>query len=242
MAKPTGIPFQYEIEDRLKKIGWKTISEQSYLDDVEKKPRPIDIVATQEVPRFKARGTQLALVIETKHISDQSGVYMRDNPMDTTSYMRDGYWSRDFETAFNGFHHLTAPQVARHIPGSELYGAVCQSVKALLYLRTKPLLNQAGLFYPVVVYKGGKIADQNGTVHKNLLYYQTYEWVNPETSEISSRALYVDIIHESALEDYIENVYKKEFATLMNVIFFHQRMAENNRERFRRDQERNSGM
>lgn len=242
MAKPSGIPFQYEIEDRVIKNEWKTVSEQSYLDDVEKKPRPVDIVATREVRSYKSRGTQLALVIEAKHLPENMHVYVRENPYDTKSYRIDGFWSSDLEHERKNFHDLAASHVARHISGTDLYGAVSQSVKALLYLRTKPLLNQAGIFYPVVVYKGGKIIDQDGNEHKNLLYYQSYEWINPETADINSYSLYVDIIHESSLEDYLDNVYKKEFDALMKVINFRARMGENKIERIRQNRWKNSAL
>ena len=46
----------------------------------------------------------------------------------------------------------------------------------------------------------------------------------------------MNIIHESDLEDYLENVFKKEMDDLMGYVFFQNRMRENeDRESARRN-------
>jgi len=243
MTYVSGIPFQYEIEERVRKGGWETVPEQSYMDDVEVKPRPIDFVATIQARSHNPRGNQLALVVETKFLTHDVTVYVRENPKNKKAYFLDGFWSQDLDYTLNNFHFFNASSVALNIDdGKEnrdsLFGAVNQASKALLYLRTKEILNKKGLFYPVVIYKGGKIRDQNANELRNALYYQTYEWKNPETGKIDSRALYVDIIHESNLEQCLESFYKNELSKLMELIYFQKRIAESRKP----DQRNNSAL
>ena len=235
MAYVSGIPFQYEIEERVRKNGWETVPEQSYMDNVEEKPRPIDFVATVQARSHNPRGNQLALVVETKFLTHDVTVYVRENPKDKKAYFLDGFWSQDLDYTLNNFHFFNTSSVARNIDdGKEkkdtLFGAVSQASKALLYLRTKELLYKKGLFYPVVVYKGGTVRDQNGIELQNTLYYQTYEWKNPETGKIDSRALYVDIIHESNLVQCLDDFYKNEMKQLMELIYFQERIAESRKQ------------
>ncbi len=241
MKKKSGIPFQFEVEERIKSLGFETFPDRSYIDDVELKPRDIDIVAIKKVESYKTRDTQLALVVEVKYLSDDAIAYMRDNPRDETTYFIDGFASRDLDYAKKEFHSYTTPQVAINISDKDISGAMLQAIKALFYLRTKPLLYQAGMFYPMVVFKGKKLKNQNGEELKSVLHHRTYEWRNPETGKIDSRSIYVDVIHESLVEDYVTNIYATQFETLRKVIYFQQRMQENQIERSRQDR-RNSAM
>ena len=104
-----------------------------------------------------------------------------------------------------------------------------QASKALMFLRqSQQMLYTKGLFYPIVVYKGsGKLTDQDGNEVKNVLYYHEYPWRDQKTHDVSIRPLYVNIIHESGLEDYLDNVFKKEMDSLMGYVFFQNRMRDN---------------
>ena len=109
MNKPSGHNFQYEIENRVKKCGWKTFPEESYIDNVELKPRSNDFIALQERVKTNPRGNQLALVVECKYLPSNVGVYTRQNPKDEEAYFIDGYNKIDLfqdKSKFHFFHFL----------------------------------------------------------------------------------------------------------------------------------------
>ena len=111
MNKPSGHNFQYEIENRVKKCGWKTFPEESYIDNVELKPRSNDFIALQERVKTNPRGNQLALVVECKYLPSNVGVYTRQNPKDEEAYFIDGYNKIDLfqdKSKFHFFHFLNA--------------------------------------------------------------------------------------------------------------------------------------
>ena len=232
--KPSGHAFHYEVEDRIKNKGWEIKSELSYLDDVEHKPRKVDIVALQERESFNPRGNKLALIVECKYLEHDVTLWMRDNARDHGTYFIDGYNTNELFHNDSRFHFFTTDKVAvnmeeRKVGKNSLYEAVMQASKAMMYLRQGgQLLHTKGLFYPMVIYKGvGKITDQDNNVLKNTLYHHYYEWRDTKTQVTSRRSVYVDIIHETCLEEYLNNVYKEEMDTLMNHVFFKQRMQEN---------------
>lgn len=242
MAYISGIGFQHGIEDRIKKDGWQTHAPVSYIDDEERKPRPIDVVATRQDTSFNPRGNQLAIVVECKTLTNTVKVYERDNPRDKKAYFHDGHGSRDFDFFLERVHFFPPNKVVTEIDrGNDLFGAVMQSTKALLYLRTKELLNKKGLFFPLVVYQGGSLVNQDGILLDNITVFLRREWINPETGKIDSRTLYVDVVQEKALEERLK-VYKDEMGQLMQLIFFEHRMEENRIEQNRRDRWRNSAL
>jgi hypothetical protein len=76
----SGHKFQYEIEDRVRSSGWDISSNQSYIDNVELKPRDIDFVALQKRESHNPRGNQIALVVECKYLDYDVECYSRSNP------------------------------------------------------------------------------------------------------------------------------------------------------------------
>ena len=160
---------------------------------------------------------------------------MRPNLCNRSAYFVDGYNTQELFREDKKFHYFNTREVATNITQNikaDLYGAIIQSYKALFYLRGySRILNAKGMFFPVVVYNGpGKIFDQNGNEHKNLLYFRTYEWKEPHTQEkVVSRNIYVDVIHESNLENYLGGVFKKEMDFLMANVIFDRGIAENKR-------------
>ena len=234
MEKISGHAFQYETEDRFRNNGWEVSSEQSYLDDVELKPRKIDFVAWQKRESYNPRGNQLALVAECKYIHHDVKFWVRQNPKDKKVYFVDGYNTERLFLNGGDFHFFTTAKVAMNMEEDTkkkdtLYEAIMQTTKALLYLRQSPqMLYTKGLFYPIVVYKSNrKMSDQDGNELKNILYYHNYEWRDPKTQDIASRSLYVNIIHESNLEKFLKDIFKREMDTLMNHVFFNKKMQEN---------------
>lgn len=111
-----------------------------------------------------------------------------------------------------------------------MYEAIMQASKALMFLRQgQQMLFTKGLFYPVVVYKGEcKLTDQNEIEMKNILYYHEYQWRDLKTNNVNTCSLYVNIIHETALEEYLSNVFKKEMDNLMSHVSFRNKMRDNN--------------
>src|SRR3989344_3305162 len=230
MGHVSGYPFQEEVENRFKAFGFKTITDQSYRDDSEEKSRSIDLIAIQECQTRNSGELQLSLVVETKYLTGDVTVRLRENPKNYEAYFIDRFYPTDLELHLKGFHFLEQKDVTFSIEeGSDkkrnLFAAVNQSMKALQYLRMRQLLNRGGLFYPLVVYKGANIVDQRGLTISNVLYYQTTEWRDPGTDAILSRALYVDIIHETNLEAYLD-MYKKEMDRLLNMVRFYERMQQ----------------
>ncbi|MFA6338689.1 MAG: hypothetical protein WCW87_01340 [Candidatus Paceibacterota bacterium] len=257
-----GYEFQYEIEDRIRKNGFEVFSEQNYIDDVELKPRDIDIVAIQKKESSNPRGNQLSLVIECKYLDQDFTCYSRPNPKDERVYFIDGYNIQNLHDK-SRFHFFNIDPVIKNInltknkdedenesskrknSKNNLLGAIMQLIKALLYLRgNSRILHTKGLFYSLVVYKGpGKIIDQDGNELKNFLYYRNYEWKEPYTDEnVISRNIYVDVIHESHLEEYLDRIFKIEMDYLMDYVFFEKRMHENKAQERIENQWRNSAM
>ena len=225
--KEFGQGFQYEIEDRIKSNGWEIFPPQSYMDPDEMKSRVIDIVASRRDVSYNARGNQLALVVECKNLSHDVKFWLRQNPKDKKAYFMDGYKGEDIFRAEEKFHFFCQDKVAMDLNESEgkkdMYGGIMQASKALLYLRQNPgVLYTKGFFYPVVVYRAqrSKICDENDNELKNIVYYHRYEWRDPKTQSISTRSLYVDIIHEDYLEDFLENTFKAEMGYAMKHVFY----------------------
>lgn len=111
-----------------------------------------------------------------------------------------------------------------------------------MYLRQgSQMLYTKGIFYPVVVYRGtGKLSDQEGNQIQDALYYHEYPWRDQKTQVTTTRGPYIDIIHESNLEKYLDDVFKKEMDELMGYVFFQNKMRENeSRESARRNNEVN---
>ncbi len=242
MENKSGHNFHFEIEDRVKANGWKIHSKVNYLDDVESKPREIDFVATQDRDSCNPRGNQVALVVECKYVGHDVKFWVRDNPKNHKAYFFDGYNIDNLfldESKWHFFRPLkVAVQAEEDYKKASMYEAIMQASKALMFLRqSQQILYTKGLFYPIVVYKGiGKLTDQNGTEMKNILYFHEYPWKDQKTNDVNTRSLYVNIIHESNLEEYLDNVFKKEMDSLMKDIFFQNKMRENNiRERERRN-------
>ena len=229
MNNPSGHNFHFDIEDRVKAKGWKIHSKVSYLDDVEQKPREIDFVAVQERERHNPRGNQIALVVECKYLNHEVKFWLRDNPKNHKAYFIDGYVADDFFLNDSRFHFFSPAKVAVTLEENAMYEAVMQASKSLMYLRQgSQLLYTKGLFYPVVVYKGpGKLTDQDGNQIQDALYYHEYPWRDQKTQSTTTRGLYVDIIHESSLERYLDDIFKKEMDELMGYVFFQNRMREN---------------
>ncbi|OGL89166.1 hypothetical protein A3H75_00835 [Candidatus Uhrbacteria bacterium RIFCSPLOWO2_02_FULL_51_9] len=247
MNKPSGYNFQYEIEDRVKNKGWVISSEQSYIDDVELKPRKVDFVASQQRESHNPRGNQVVLVVECKYLDHDAKFWFRDNPKNHKAYFVDGYDTENLFIDESRFHFFSPAKVAVNEEGAKtMYEAIMQASKGLLYLRSSPqMLCTKGLFYPVVVYKGpGKICDQDGNPVKDILYYHQYSWRDPKTQDITTRSLYVDIIHESDLEKYLDDVFKKEMNRLMDHVSFQRQMEEQRRieEDRRREHRRNEAI
>ena len=234
MNNPSGHNFHFDIEDRVKAKGWKIHSKINYLDDVEQKPREIDFVAVQERESHNQRGNQLALVVEYKYLKHDVKFWLRDNPKNHRAYFFDGYNMDNLFLDESRWHFFTPPKVARELEEStekksNMREAIMQSSKALMFLRqSQQMLYTKGLFYPVVVYKGtSKLTDQDGKEVKNILYYHEYPLRDQKTNDVNTRSLYVNIIHESNLEEYLDNVFKKEMDDLMGYVFFQNRMIEN---------------
>jgi len=229
----SGDEFKYQVEDRLKNIGWVTYPEQSYIDDIEPKQRTIDIVATKEVRSFNPRGNQIALVIECKYLDHDVSTHLRPNPVDKNAYFIDGHNKDELFIVPQKFHFLSTTKIAHDVNDQgnkkdSLYGAIMQASKALLYLRHEPLLYKKGLFIPVVFYRGsGKIKDQKGIELENLLVYRSHAWKNPKDQNVESRNLYVDVVHEKHLETYIRDICEKEMDTVMELAYFRHKMEEN---------------
>ncbi len=226
MSQPSGHNFHFEIEDRAKAKGWKIHSKVSYLDDVEQKPREVDFVAIQERESYNHRGNQVAIVVECKYLNHDVKFWLRDNPKNHSAYFIDGYIADDFFLDDGRFHFFSPTKVAVTIEETakkdKMYEAIMQASKGLLFLRQSPqILYTKGLFYPVVVYKGtGKLSDQVGNQMQDALYYHEYPWRDQRTQSTTTRGLYVDIIHESNLEKYLDNVFKKEMDELMSYVSF----------------------
>jgi len=233
MNNPSGHNFHFNIEDRVKVKNWKIYSKVSYFDDVEQKPREIDFVAVQERESHNPRGNQVALVVECKYLNHDVKFWLRDNPKNHKAYFICGYIADDFFLNDSRFHFFSPARVSvtldENAGKDKMYEAIMQASKGLMYLRQgSKMLCTKGLFYPVVVYKGtGKLFDQNGNQIQNALYYHEYPWRDQETQSITTRWLYVDIIHESNLENYLDNVFKKEMDELMGYVSFQNRMREN---------------
>ena len=244
MPAQSGHDFQYRIEDKVKALGFETFPEESYMDDVELKPRKIDFVATQQRESHNPRGNQLALVVECKYLTQDVECYTRPNPFDEDAYFIDGYAKQNLDR--NRFHFLTIGKVIVNIKqekSADLYGATYQASKALLYLRgSQRILDKKGLFFPVVVYGGpGKIVDQDGKKLTSAVYFTKYEWKQPHTQDRAvSRSLYVDIIHESEMEAFLENIHKREMDAVMGLVRFEEAMAEKKVGERRENQWRNS--
>ena len=235
MSKISGHNFHFEIEDRIKAKKWDTVSKQSYLDDVELRPREIDFIASQNRESYNPRGNKVALVVECKYLNHNTTFYFRPNPKDHNAYFLDGYPKEELFRGESKFHFFTPEKVAVSIDSDamgkdSMYEAIMQASKALMYLRQGgQLLYTKGLFYPLVVYKGtGKISDQDGNELKDILYYHRYEWRDTKTQDTATRSLYVNIIHESNVENYLDNVFKREMDNLMEHIFFRNKMQEKN--------------
>jgi len=236
MNKPSGHDFHFDIEDRVNIKGWTINSKQSYLDDVEQKPREIDFVAIQHRESHNLRGNQVALVVECKYLEHDVKFWLRDNPKNHKAYFIDGYPTNELFLNGGRFHFFSPAKVASTLEENakknerkdKIYEAIMQASKALMYLRqSSQILYTKGLFYPIVVYKGpGKLTDQYNNKVKNVLYYHEYPWRDRKTQDVSTRALYVDIIHESDLESYLDDVFKKEMDDLMDHVFKN-RMREN---------------
>lgn len=240
MNSPSGHNFHFEIEDRVKDKGWTISSKVNYLDDVEQKPREIDFVAVQQRESHNPRGNQLALVVECKYLTDDVKFWFRDNPKNHSAYFFDGYNMNEVFLDESKWHFFTPAKVAvdteeRNNKKKSMREAIMQASKALMFLRQgQQMLYTKGLFYPVVVYKGsGKLTDQDGNEIKNVLYYHEYPWRDSKTQDVTTRGIYVNIIHESDLEDYLDNVFKKEMDNLMGHVFFKNRMRENKTRRER---------
>lgn len=234
MEKRSGYSFHYEIEDRVKNNGWKINSEQSYFDDVEQKSRKVDFVASQQRESNNPRGNQVALIVECKFIDHDVKFWFRDNPKNHNAYFIDGYNMERLLLGESRFHFFTPMKIAVNLEEhttkkDTMYEAIMQASKGSMYLRQSPqILCTKGLFYPVVVYKGqGKMSDQEGNHIKDILYFHQYEWRDPKTQNITTRSLYVDIIHESSLEKYLDDVFKKEMDHLMNFVFFNRKIEQN---------------
>ena len=233
MNNPSGHNFHFDIEDRVKAKGWKIHSKINYLDDVEQKPREIDFVAVQERESRNPHGNQLALVVECKYLGHDAKFWFRDNSKNHRTYFFDGYNMDNLFLDENRWHFFTPQKVAVSLEENtgkdKMYEAIMQASKALMFLRQgQQMLYTKGLFYPVVVYRGsGKLTDQNGEEVKNVLYYHEYLWRDQKTNDVNTRPLYVNIIHESDLENYLDNVFKKEMDNLMGYVFFQNRMREN---------------
>lgn len=233
MNKISGHSFHYDIEDRVKAKEWKIHSKVSYLDDVESKPREIDFVGSQQRESHNPRGNQVAIVVECKYLNHDVKFWFRDNPKSHEAYFIDGHIANDFFLNDNRFHFFSPPKVAveleEHTKKNKMYEAIMQASKGLMFLRqSQQILYTKGLFYPVVVYKGtGRLLDQNGNQIQDALYYHEYSWRNQKTQSTTTRKLYVDIIHESNLERYLDDVFKKEMDELMSYVFFQNRMREN---------------
>lgn len=234
MNNSSGHDFHFDIEDRVKAKGWKIHSKVSYLDDVEQKPREIDFVAVQKRESHNPRGNQVALVVECKYLSHEVKFWLRDNPKNHNAYFIGGYIAGDSFLNERRFHFFEPAKVAVTFEEKEnknkMYEAIMQASKGLMYLRQSPqMLCTKGLFYPVVVYKGpGELSDQDGNKIQDALYYHEYPWRDQKTQITTTRGLYVDIIHESNLEKYLDDVFKKEMDVLMGYVFFQAyRMREN---------------
>ena len=231
----SGHGFQYEIEDRVKNNGWKMHPEESYIDDVELKPRKVDFVAIKSHESYNPRGKQIALVVECKYLDKDHNIkfWFRDNPKDHRAYFMEGYNARELFLDESSFHFFTHEKVAVNLEAGKekniVYEAIMQASKGLIYLRQSPeILYTKGLFYPIVVYKGpGRVCDQDDNQVKDVLYYHQYKWRDPKTQRITTHNLYVDIIHESNLEAYLNDIFKKEMDYLMDLFYFKRRMEEN---------------
>lgn len=230
MGNPSGHSFHFDIEDRVKAKGWKVHSKIIYLDDVGQKPREVDFVAVQERESHNSRGNQVAIVVECKYFNHDVKFWLRDNPKKHTAYFIDGYIADDFFLSEGRFHFFSSAKVAvafeKDTNKNKMYEAIMQASKGLMYLRQgSQMLYTKGLFYPVVVYKGnGKLLDQDGNPVRDALYYHEYPWRDQKTQSTTTRGLYVDIIHESSLEKYLDDIFKKEMDELMNYVFFQNRM------------------
>ncbi len=234
MNNPSGHNFHFDIEDRVKAKGWTINSKVNYLDDVEQKPREIDFVAVQQRESHNPRGNQLALVVECKYLTEDVKFWFRDNPKNHKAYFFDGYNMDSLFLDESKWHFFSPAKIAVTVEEKSrkkqsMREAIMQASKALMFLRQgQQILYTKGLFYPVVVYKGsGKLADQDGNEVKNVLYYHEYPWRDQKTQNVTTRGLYVNIIHESDLEHYLDNVFKKEVDNLMGHVFFNNRMREN---------------
>lgn len=234
MSNPSGHNFHFDIEDRVKAKGWTINSKVSYLDDVEQKPREIDFVAVQQRESHNPRGNQVALVVECKYLGHDVKFWFRDNPKNHRAYFFDGYDMDELFIDESKWHFFPPTKVARDLEErtekkNNMREAIMQASKALMFLRQgQQMLYTKGLFYPVVVYKcSGKLTDQDGNEVKNVLYYHEYPWREQKTLDVNTRGLYVNIIHESDLENYLDNIFKKEMDNLMDYVFFQNRMREN---------------
>jgi len=242
MHNPFGYSFHYEIEDRVKNKGWEISSEQGYIDDVELKPRKVDFVATRQCESYNPRGNQVALVAECKYLDHGVKFWFRDNPKNHRAYFIDGYNTDELFLDESRFHFFPPAKVAVNLEEETkkkdtMREAIMQCSKGLIYLRQSPqILYTKGLFYPLVVYKGpGQVSDQDGNELKDILYYHQYEWRDPKTQSITTRHLYVDVIHESSLENYLSDIFQKEMDYLMDFVFFPKRMEFNRAREDRRN-------
>jgi|SRR3989344_243296 len=232
MDKQSGHNFHFEIEDRVKAKGWEIHSKLSYLDDVENKPREIDFLAMQQRESYNPRGNQVAIVAECKYLNHDVNFWFRDNPKNHKAYFVDGYSTDKLFIDENRFHFFVPQKVAVALEEGgvkkDMYEAIIQTSKALMYFREdSQMLYTKGLFYSVVIYKGpGKLLDQDGNELTDILFYHEYAWRSHRDSKIVTRHLYVDVIHESNLEHYIEDIYKREMDILMSHVFIQNKINE----------------
>lgn len=228
----SGHNFHFGIEDRVQAKGWIIHSKVSYLDDVELKPREIDFVAVQQRESHNPRGNQVAIVVECKYLNYDVKFWLRDNPKNHEAYFIDGFSTDELFLNENKYHYFSPAKVAVALEEAKkgrIYEAIMQASKGLMYLRqSQQILCTKGLFYPVVVYKGPeKLYDQDSNQLQDVLYYHEYPWRDQKTQNTTTHALYVDIIHESNLERYLDDVFKKEMDELMRYVFFQNRVREN---------------
>jgi hypothetical protein len=215
--KIPGYDLELKTEKLISENGWETKSGVNYFDNEEEKNREIDIICSQKMSGLNPRGEKIALIVECKYLgSDQYVVYSRNNPKDRSAYFTDGYNTEEIFNDNGNYHYLSTEKVVRNIDKTDnkrnnLYKSIMQSIKAMMSLREgRQILNTKGLFYPVVVYRGEDVIfDEDGNKLKNFLYYCNYQWKNQEDGSIINRNIYVDVIHETALENYL-NIFKKE--------------------------------
>lgn len=227
----SGNNLHFEVVEILERNNWEVEISPYYVDDLSGKPREVDIIARREIglddfttptahQTMKLPVFWAILCIECKHLKDPVVFWMHKNSKYKNALAS---YNLDLEellrNAEEEFHYKSfGSKVAKLYDTTKdqennIFNAITQPIKSLLWYQQQTSLK--GIYYPIFIYDGqDKLHIKDGDAREDIIIHLNYVYKMFPMARSKSKDFYVDILHKTMFEDFLNKKLEPEILSV----------------------------